>query len=108
MSAQDIACVALVSSGIFFILMAGIGIIRLPDFYSRTHAVSKGDTLRISLVILGLMVHEGFTLNSLKLFYIFVAVSIANPIGSHAIGYAALKRGLKPLLGKSFKKDKGA
>lgn len=105
---QDVVCIALVSGGILFILTAGIGIIRLPDFYSRTHAISKADTLGIMLVILGLMVHEGLTLNSLKLFYIFISVAIANPIGSHALGHAALRRGIRPLLGKSSRKKESA
>ena len=102
---QNACSVALISAGVFFIFTAGVGLIRLPDFYSRTHAVSKADALGIMLIILGLIVHEGFSINSLKLFYIFVSVAIANPIGSHAIGHAALKRGQKPLLGSVHRKD---
>ena len=42
--------------GIGFMLIGSIGVIRLPDFYSRTHAASKTDTLGILLVIVGLMI----------------------------------------------------
>lgn len=96
---QNIISIVFIGAGIFFILVAGVGIVRLPDFYSRTHAVSKSDTLGILLVVLGLIVFEGFTINSLKLAFIFVLVALANPIGSHALGMAALKKGLKPKLG---------
>ncbi len=97
---QHIASISLIVVGIFFILVAGIGIVRLPDFYSRTHAVSKSDTLGILLVVLGLIVYEGFNINSLKLSFVFILVALANPIGSHALGMAAFKKGLKPLLGR--------
>ena len=64
---QDIVSVAMVCAGAFFMLIGGIGIIRLPDFFSRTHAISKSDTLGIMLVLGGLAVHLGFTLTSVKL-----------------------------------------
>jgi multicomponent Na+:H+ antiporter subunit G len=97
---QNIVSVVLILGGVFFIFIAGVGVIRLRDFYSRTHAVSKSDTLGILLVVLGLMVYEGLTINSLKLLFVFILVALANPIGSHALGLAALRKGLKPLLGR--------
>ena len=84
--------------GILFILMGSIGIIRLPDFYSRSHAASKSDTLGIMFVIGGLMIYEGFTQSSLKLLFIILFIWLSNPIGSHALARAALKKGLKPYL----------
>lgn len=104
---QNILSIALIVGGVFFIFTAGIGLVRLPDFYSRTHAVSKSDTLGILLVVFGLIVHEGATINSLKLLFIFILVALANPIGSHALGLAAMRKGLKPLLGKSEPTNKG-
>jgi multicomponent Na+:H+ antiporter subunit G len=97
---QSVVSVMLIVGGIFFIFIAGVGVIRLPDFYSRTHAVSKSDTLGILLVVLGLIIYEGLTINSLKLAFIFILVALANPIGSHALGMAALRKGLKPVLGR--------
>lgn len=84
--------------GIFFMLVGSIGIIRLPDFYSRTHAVSKSDTLGMGLVLTGLIIFEGFTQSSLKLLLIILFIALANPIGTHALAHAALKKGLKPFL----------
>lgn len=97
---QNIVSILLILAGIFFIFTAGVGIMRLSDFYARTHAVSKSDTLGILLVVLGLIVFEGLTINSIKLSFIFILVALANPIGSHALGMAAFRKGLKPLLGK--------
>lgn len=96
--------VFLIVLGIFFVFVGSVGIIRLPDFYARTHSISKSDTLGIILVMLGLIVYEGLTQSSLKLALVALFVALSNPIGSHAIGRAALKSGLKPFYNK--KKDK--
>ena len=95
---QSIISILFVTLGIVFMLMGSIGILRLPDFYSRTHAVSKSDTLGVFFVIIGLIVYEGFTLSSGKLFLIVLFIALSNPIGTHALARAALKKGLKPLL----------
>ncbi|MCB1139879.1 MAG: monovalent cation/H(+) antiporter subunit G [Leptospiraceae bacterium] len=95
---QSIASVVLVSAGIFFMLVGSVGIIRLPDFFSRTHAVSKSDTLGMLLAIIGIIIYEGFTLSSLKLALVVVFIALANPIGTHALGRAAFRKGVKPVL----------
>ncbi len=98
MEIQNVFSIILIVSGIFFMLVGSIGVIRLPDFYSRTHAVSKSDTLGITLVILGLIIYEGLTMNSVKLTFIVLFIALSNPIGTHALARAAYKRQLKPNL----------
>jgi multicomponent Na+:H+ antiporter subunit G len=95
---QSIVSIIFVITGILFMLAGSIGIIRLPDFFSRSHAASKTDTLGIIFVISGLIIYEGFTQSSLKLVLIMLFLAFSNPIGSHAIARAALKKGLKPFL----------
>lgn len=104
MAIQNIICIFLVIIGIVFMLMGSIGILRLPDFYSRSHATSKSDTLGILFVISGLVVYEGFTLSSIKLILIVLFIALANPIGTHALARSAFLRGLKPLFGKDTSK----
>ena len=103
MEIKSIFVVAFVLLGIFFMLIGSIGILRLPDFFSRTHAISKSDTLGILFVVLGLIIHDGTLVNSLKLGLIMIFIALANPIGSHALANAALKKGMKPLLHKKKK-----
>lgn len=98
MDIQNILTIILVIVGIAFILVGSIGILRLPDFFTRTHAVSKSDTLGIIFVISGMIIYEGLTLSSLKLVLIILFIALANPIGSHALAKAAIKKGLKPTL----------
>lgn len=102
---QNIIGIVFIILGIFVMFLGSLGILRLPDFFSRTHAVSKSDTLGIALVMLGLIVVEGFTQSSLKLGLILLFVAISNPIGSHALGRAALRRGEKPMLNGKLEQD---
>ncbi len=82
--------------GFCFILAGVIGILRLPDFYCRLHAMGKCDTLGVALLIGGLAVREGFTLARAKLLLVLVFVSLANPTATHALGRAAVRSGLAP------------
>ncbi len=86
----------LLSLGLLFILTAVIGILRLPDFYSRLHAMGKCDTLGVVLVLLALALYHGLSLNSVKILLIAVATSLATPTATHALGRAALRAGLTP------------
>jgi multicomponent Na+:H+ antiporter subunit G len=95
---REILALPFLFAGAFFLLVGSIGIIRLPDFFTRTHATSKSDTLGIMLVLGGLAIYEGLTLNSAKLLLAIVFVALANPVGSHALARAALRFGLKPQL----------
>jgi multicomponent Na+:H+ antiporter subunit G len=92
--------------GAFFLLVGSMGLVRLPDFYCRNHATGKSDTLGVMLVILGLILIEGFTLNSAKLFFVLVFVFLTNPTGTHALANAALRSGLKPWFRKGAGKVK--
>jgi multicomponent Na+:H+ antiporter subunit G len=107
MPVHDVLALLMVSVGVFFMFVASVGIIRLPDFYTRIHAMGKGDTFGIMLILLGLCVHEGFTLVSAKLVLALVFVGVTNPVASHALARAALRQGLKPLFTFTHGKKEG-
>ncbi|MFW6006910.1 MAG: monovalent cation/H(+) antiporter subunit G [Bacillota bacterium] len=75
--------------GLFFFFVGTIGLIRMPDIYTRMHASTKCDTLGVSLILTGLMINLGFTWISLKLILIIVFIWLTNPTAAHAIGRAA-------------------
>ena len=81
----------LVCSGVFFLFMGAVGIIRFPDFYTRMHAAGSCDTLGSLLVLTGLAWAEGFDLTSLKLLVIAVFIFFTSPTATHAIARAAHK-----------------
>ena len=93
---MSIAGTVLIALGLAFMVITALGMMRLPDFYSRVHAVSKSETLGITLVLLGLILHEGATLVSLKIGLILVFVAVANPVGAHLLTRAALRTGQMP------------
>lgn len=101
---SNILTIFFVVAGIFFLLIGSIGTIRLPDFYSRTHATSKSDTLGMMLIIIGLIIYEGLNINSGKLFLILLFILLANPIGAHALARAAINSGLMPTFKDNEKK----
>lgn len=85
-------------AGGFFCAVGAIGLLRMPDFYTRMHAASVTDTLGAGLILLGLMLQAGLTLTGAKLAMIGLLVFFASPTASHALAKAALSRGLKPML----------
>ena len=95
---MNMLCLILIILGVFFLAVSSIGVLRLPDFYTRSHAASKADTLGVSLVIIGLAWHLGFDLNSFKLLLIPLFMGLANPVAAHAMVHAAWKKGVKPFV----------
>jgi multicomponent Na+:H+ antiporter subunit G len=92
---MTIAATVLVLLGIFFLMMATLGILRFPDFFTRMHAAGKCDTLGSLLVLLGLAFMNGFDPHhlqgSLKIVFIAVFIFLTSPTATHAIARAAFK-----------------
>ncbi|MCI0821242.1 MAG: monovalent cation/H(+) antiporter subunit G [Chloroflexi bacterium] len=93
---MSIAGTVLLGLGLFFMAVTAIGLVRLPDFFSRVHSVSKSETLGITLVLLGLIAHQGFDQTSLKLGLIALFVLITNPVAAHVLTRSAVRSGLMP------------
>jgi multicomponent Na+:H+ antiporter subunit G len=87
----------LVAGGLFCIA-GGIGLLRMPDFYTRTHAASVTDTLGAGFILTGLILQAGWTLVAAKLVIIGLLIFFTSPAATHALARAALGRGLEPLL----------
>ena len=96
MPVQTIVAMVLMVGGVFFLTVSSIGLLRLPDFYARTHAVGKSETLGAILTLSGLAVYNGWELSTFKILFILIFVLIANPTATHAIARAALRSGLPP------------
>ena len=87
----------LVSGGLFCVVGA-IGMLRMPDLYTRLHASSVIESIGAGLILLGLMLQAGLSLITLKLLMLGVLLFIASPTATHAIARVAMLRGLKPVL----------
>ena len=83
-------------AGLFFLVVAAIGIIRLPDVFTRSHAVSLTDSLGAFLLLIGLAMYEGLNMNVLKILAVLALLYLQNPVIAHATLRAAVRAGLKP------------
>ena len=88
--------------GLFLFTVGVIGVLRLPDFYSRLHAAGKSDSLAALLVLIGVALYnlQQFSLDnllvSIKIMFIAVFIYVASPTATHAITRAALVMGVTP------------
>jgi multicomponent Na+:H+ antiporter subunit G len=97
----------LIDAASWLLLMAGgascvvgaVGLLRMPDFYTRVHAASVTDTLGAGFILLGLMLQAGLSLVTAKLVILGLLIFFTSPAAGHALARAALGRGLEPLLG---------
>ena len=55
---QELLAFVLMGLGLVFLIGSAIGMLRLPDFYSRVHASGNSETLGTALVFLGLAVYN--------------------------------------------------
>ena len=86
-----------IACGVVALLIGSLGLLRLPDVYCRIHAVGMIDTAGASFIILGMIIHEGFTLVTVKLVLIGVFMFFTSPIATHAVAQVAYKTGVVPV-----------
>ncbi len=99
--ALDILSWILLSAGGLFVLVGGIGALRMPNLYTRMHAASVTDTMGAVLVLAGVMVQAGLSLATIKLAAILLFLLITGPTASYALAHAALLAGIKPDAGRA-------
>lgn len=92
----EIASWSLIVAGAVLSIIGGIGMLRLPDLYTRVHAASVGDTGGMLLILLGLMIQAGLSGVTLKLVLIVIFLLITSPTATHALTRAARHEGFEP------------
>jgi multicomponent Na+:H+ antiporter subunit G len=85
----DLVGGTLILVGVVFLTISAIGVLHLPGFFSRAHAVAKSETLGIIAVLGGLAVLNGFEDGTPQLLAIIVIAAVANPTAVHALARAA-------------------
>lgn len=86
--------------GLMLVLAGAIGVIRLPDFYTRMHAAGVTDTLGAELIILGLILQAGDWQTMAKLALVGLLLFLTSPTATHAVANAAHRAGRKPDLSR--------
>ena len=101
----DVLSFVLIGIGSFSLIIGALGVLRLPDVYTRMHAASITDTLGAGTIILGLIIQAGLTLVAGKLFLILIFLFFTSPASSFALAHAALSSGVKPILYADLRED---
>ena len=102
MAWQDVVSWISIGVGLFFIVVGSIGVLRLPDIYTRLHAAGMTDTMGAGLVLIGLAFQagsfqDGPPLIAVRLLMIWAFLLFTSPIGTHAVARAALHGKVKPI-----------
>ncbi len=84
--------VVLILAGILFFMAGSIGLIRLPDVYSRLHALTKADNLGLGLLVLGLLLLASNWLIAVKLALVWLLVLASSATSAHLIAQRARRR----------------
>ena len=77
-------------------VVGGIGLVRLPDLFTRFHAAGITDTAGAGLILAGVMFQTGFSLLTVKLIFILLFILFTSPTATHALARAARHGGLIP------------
>jgi len=96
MTPREIVVLVLAAGGVFFGFVAVVGLIRLPDLYTRAHSTSKSETLGAVLALGAVAITFDGTLSTLKTVLLLVFMFVTNPTAAHAISRAAADQGIEP------------
>lgn len=95
----DVLSWILILGGGFFAVTGGIGVLRLPDVFTRLHASGMTDTMGAGLILTGCMLQSGLSLITVKLLLVLLFLWLTSPISTHAVARAALHVGIRPVTG---------
>ena len=96
--AVEAASWALILLGSFFTISGALGLVRMPEVFTRMHAASVIDTLGVGFLILGMCLQAGFSIVCLKLLFLLLLFVFTAPVVTHALAQACLHAGIEPAL----------
>jgi multicomponent Na+:H+ antiporter subunit G len=99
-AALDIASWLLIVAGGAFCVVGAVGLLRMPDFYTRVHAASVTDVVGSFALLAGFALQAGLTLVTVKLVFIALLIFFTSPAATHALVKAARERGVQSLGGE--------
>jgi len=104
-AALDVMSWISIVGGLFFMVVGTVGILRMPDVYTRLHAAGMTDTMGAGLLLLGMALQaiEGVSLGETSYWFVFIRLVLVyafllftSPIATHALARAGLAGGVEP------------
>jgi multicomponent Na+:H+ antiporter subunit G len=99
---QTVISFLLITVGAFFILMAGLGLVRMPDLFLRMSASTKAATLGVGCTLLGVALYLGDFTTFIRAGAIIVFLLLTAPVAAHLLGRAAYQDGVPLWAGTEF------
>lgn len=87
----DIVSGLLLITGAFFFIAGTVGLLRLPDLFSRLHALTKADNVGLGLIMLGLIPTVPDVFYGAKMVLLWLLVMVSGATGAHLIAKRALR-----------------
>jgi multicomponent Na+:H+ antiporter subunit G len=78
--------------GMGFLIVGAVGLLRMPDLFTRMHPAGVTDTGAAGLILCGLMFQSGFSIVTVKLVLVLVFLWLTSPTATHAVAVAARHR----------------
>ena len=92
---SDWLSIALMALGLFFFASGTLGLVRLPDTYTRLHALTKADNLGLGLLMTGLLFQVDDVFWGIKLVLVWLLVLVASAVNAHLIAMFLYRREVK-------------
>jgi multicomponent Na+:H+ antiporter subunit G len=89
--ALDAASTLLAGLGALFFIAGTVGLLRLPDLFSRLHALTKADNLGLGMIMLAVLLQIPQPLFALKMLLLWVLVMVSGATGAHLIAKRAVR-----------------
>jgi multicomponent Na+:H+ antiporter subunit G len=103
--ATELASWIFITAGSFFVVVGAVGLLRMPEVFTRMHAASLIDTLGAGFLIFGMILQAGFSLVSLKLLILLALFFFTAPVVTHALARVCLHERVDPLLAEDRRPD---
>lgn len=85
----DIVSILFIGTGLIFYFAGSLGLLRLPDLFSRLHALTKADNLGLGFLVVGLALQMNTLLDIVKLLLIWILVLAASATSAQLIAQSA-------------------
>ena len=88
----EVFAAGLILAGLLFFIAGSIGLLRLPDLYSRLHALTKADNLGLGLLVFGLLLLSDDLISGLKLLLVWLLILASSAASAHLIAQRARRK----------------
>ena len=88
----EFVAAGLILAGLMFFIAGSIGLLRLPDLYSRLHALTKADNLGLGLLVFGLLLLSDDLVSGLKLLLVWLLILASSAASAHLIAQRARRK----------------